>query len=395
MPLPTPELVTTALLAIIAGVGLLTALVSLLRTTKPAAVVQAAAILLIPITGTGTDLNRLARLLAANTLRPRRLVFIIESKEDPAYRRLHEVLPLAPQPAEIFIAGPATASSQKSHNLARALARYDDGSGIVVLADADIAPQPDWFADLTRPLASGTASIVSGYRWAVPTDASPASVMGAWIERAVASFPKPPWYELAWGGSLAFAPGVLRRIAAVEVLEAAVSDDMALAAAAGRHGIEIVYRSRVLVPTPMSHSLASLVSFGARQYQMLRLHEPSIWLNSLMITSASLLLKAWLWSQAFVSPLWLTGLAAFLGVTYVTYGLRLLRAWTLGCWTIGSPPAEAAMLLVPLAGPLVDLVHLTAILKGSRVKRIVWTHCVYELERGRVVRIERRPWEQS
>jgi hypothetical protein len=142
----------------------------------------------------------------------------------------------------------------------------------------------------------------------------------------------------------------------------------------------------------MSHSFASLVSFGARQYQMLRLHEPSIWLNSLLVTSASLLLKAWLWSHAFVSPVWLKGLAAFLAVTYLTYGLRLLRAWRLKCWTIGSPRAEAAMLLVPLTGPLIELVHLLAILKGWSIKRVQWAHCAYELEQGKVVRIERRPW---
>ena len=50
------------------------------------------------------------------------------------------------------------------------------------------------------------------------------------------------------------------------------------------------------------------------------------------------------------------------------------------------------MLLVPLFGPLVDAVHLAAILKGWNVERIDWSHCSYDLDKGKVVRIERRPW---
>jgi hypothetical protein len=70
----------------------------------------------------------------------------------------------------------------------------------------------------------------------------------------------------------------------------------------------------------------------------------------------------------------------------------MLRAWRLECWTVGSRRAEAALLLVPLLGPAVDLVHLVALLSGWSVRRVDWAHCSYELDNGKVVRIERRPW---
>lgn len=387
-------LFVSALLALFVTGGFAAAFFMLVGTGGTPRTAAVPLTLLIPVTGGGLDLGRLGRLLSAQWLTPRRTVFIVESVEDPAHAPLQKMLARLPRGTEIFIAGPATAAAQKSHNLARALARYDDGSEIVVLADADIAPQPHWLADIVQPLVRGRCEVVSGYRWALPMDCHPATLIGAWTERAVASLPKLPWYVLAWGGSLGFSPGTAGRIGAVEVLESSVSDDISLARAAHRQGIGVLYRRRLLVPTPFSHSIASLMAFGARQYQMLRLHQKSIWWNALMLVAAALALRTWLWWHAFTSTFWLLVLSAFLAGTYATYGLRMLRAWRLGCWTVVSRRAEVAMLLVPLLGPLVDIVHMAAILRGWSVRRVDWAHCSYTLEEGRVVAIERRPWRQ-
>jgi hypothetical protein len=387
------DLVVLALLAIFATGGFFGALYSLLKTGKPPGVTDVPLTLLIPVTGSTVDLARLAGFLSAQWLMPQRTVFIVESVDDPAYGRLKQMLPGFSGEAEIFVAGLATASAQKSHNLACALARYDDGSRIVVLADADIAPQPRWLADIVQPLVRGKARMVSGYRWALPMDCRPGTLIGAWTERAIASLPKPPWYTLAWGGSLGFTPGTPAAIGAVPVLERAVSDDISLAHAARRNGIDVLYRMRLLVPTPVSHSLAALLSFGARQYQMLRLHQRAIWWTALPVISTAVVLKSWLWWQAFTSAFWLQVLVAFLAATYATYGLRLLRARRLDCWTVASPRAEAALLLVPLFGPVADAVNLAALLAGWSTARVDWSHCSYELDSaGKVVAIERRPW---
>lgn len=391
------DLVVLALLAIFASGGFVGALYSLLKTGKPPGTVPGAGdvplTLLIPVTGGGVDLARLASSISAQWLTPQRTVFIVESVDDPAYGRLKQVLAQLPGHAEIFVAGLATASAQKSHNLARALDHHDDGSRIIVLADADILPQPHWLADLVQPLVRGKADMVSGYRWAMPMDCRAGTLVGAWTDRAIASLPKPPWYILAWGGSLGFTPGTPAEIGAVPVLEKAVSDDISLAHAARRKGIDVLYRKRLLVPTPVSHSLAAVIRFGARQYQMLRLHQRAIWWTALPMVALAVVLKSWLWWHAVTSAFWLQVLVAFLAATYATYALRLLRARRLECWTVGSRRAEAALLLVPLFGPVADAVNLAALLAGWSVARVDWAHCSYELDsEGRVVAIERRPW---
>jgi hypothetical protein len=387
------DLVVLALLGLFATGGFVGAFYSLLKTGKPPGVMDVPVTLLIPATGSGVDLARLATSISAQWLTPQRTVFIVESVEDPAYGRLKQALAGFSGAAEIFVAGLASASAQKSHNLARALARYDDGSRIIVLADADIVPQPHWLADIVQPLARGRARMVSGYRWALPMDCRLGTLIGAWTERAVASLPKPPWYILAWGGSLGFAPGTPADIGAVPVLERAVSDDISLAHAARRNGIDVLYRKRLLVPTPVSHSLGALLRFGLRQYQMLRLHQRAIWWTVLPVVALAVVLKSWLWWHAFTSAFWLQVLVAFLAATYATYGLRLLRARRLECWTVASRRAEAALLIVPLFGPVADAVNLAALLAGWSTARVDWAHCSYELDsEGRVVAIERRPW---
>jgi hypothetical protein len=92
------DLVVLALLAIFATGGFVGALYSLLKTGKPPGVAPGVTdvplTLLIPVTGSGVDLARLAGSLSAQWLMPQRTVFIVESVDDPAYARLKQALPL-------------------------------------------------------------------------------------------------------------------------------------------------------------------------------------------------------------------------------------------------------------------------------------------------------------
>ncbi|CAN5457379.1 glycosyltransferase family 2 protein [soil metagenome] len=375
-----------ALLTVGAFLG---ALVTLLRTGQPAGPIAAEITLIIAVTGRNTDLDRLCAALAAQVLKPARVVFAVESESDPAFSLLTGIR--ARHVFHIHVAGPATASSQKAHNLASAIAAFDDGMSTIAFADADIMPQSGWLADLTRPITRKAAGMVSGYRWSSPVDAQPASLLCAWIDRAIACLPKFAWQTMVWGGSLAVAPGVLARINAVRVLDENISDDMALAAAAKEANIRALHRMRVLVPSPLSHSRRTFWSFAYRQYQMLWLYQPRVWALAAALVGASLLVKTALWIAALYSSFWLAILIAFIPFNWATYALRLLRAEKLHCLSSASFGVEAAMFLVPLFGPLVDAIHLAAILRGAFARHVDWSHLSYDL-RGRVVtRVIRRP----
>jgi hypothetical protein len=390
VPVDNLDLVIAILLGLFATAGFAAAFFTLLGTGKAPDVPDAPLTLLIPVTGGSVDLDRLARSISAQWLTPQRTVFIVESVDDPAYGRLKRVLPQLPDGAEIFVAGPATASAQKSHNLARALSLYDDGRRIVVLADADIVPQPHWLADVVQPLVRGTAEVVTGYRWALPMDCRPGSLIGAWTERAIASLPKPPWYTLAWGGSIGLTPGTPARIGAVPVLEKAVSDDIALAQAARRRGIDVLYRNRLLVPTPFSHSTASLVAFGARQYQLLASA------RHLVARAHGGVGRHGAQELAVVACLHLGVLAPDAGGVprRDLCHLRRSHAARLAARVLDGRFAPRRSRTAP--GAAVRTAGRCRAPGGSprRLEReaLDWAHCSYELDNGRVVHIERRPW---
>lgn len=376
------------LAAILAGGALLGALATLARTGPPAAVVPARVTLIMAVTGRSIDLARLWAAIRAQTLVPMRVVFAVESRDDPA----HAALAALGEGITIHVAGEAASSSQKSHNLASALAAHDDGEAIIAFADADILPRPFWLADLTRPIARGSADLVSGYRWQLPMDAAPASLVSAWIDRALACLPKFRWQVMAWGGSLAFAPGVLKRLDAVALLERSISDDLALAALARNAGLRTHYRLRVLVPSPVAHTPRAFFGFAVRQYQMLKLYQPRVWAMALALVGASFAIKLALWTAALFSTTGLAMLLAFLCANWIAYGMRLRRAMALDCWPVMSRRAEAALCLMPIVSPLIDLVHLVAIVRGGDTRRIDWSHLSYEMNGRNVAKIVRREW---
>ncbi|PWR19729.1 glycosyltransferase family 2 protein [Zavarzinia compransoris] len=359
--------------------------------------VTAQAVVIIPATGPLPGLEALMAALGRQTCRPRAVVFAVESELDPAFARLAG-LPGAGAgaglPVAVVIAGEAVAGGQKGRNLAAALRAHGGDAPFIVLADADIVPPPDWLAHLLRPLSRGAAEIVTGYRWPVPGDARPATVLGTWIDRGVAGLPKPNRGWLVWGGSVALTPAVAGRLSLADLLEREISDDLALATAARAAGLRILFRGAVLVPTPFGHSLSSLLAFGRRQYQMFILYQPWLWAWAGATVALNLfgsLSLAWLAVAG--GP---AGAAAFaLSVLLAALGDRERRrlAAAAGIAGTGDRRAEAALRLVPLVLPLVHLLHLAAVVGSLRRGRVAWGHCVYRMRGRQVLSVTRRPWQ--
>jgi cellulose synthase/poly-beta-1,6-N-acetylglucosamine synthase-like glycosyltransferase len=160
--------------------------------------------LVLPATGPLPGLEHLLDALAAQSLRPYRLIVAVESREDPAHRRVAALAERYPQlNIELVVAGLSPLRAQKCTNLLAALARLDADDEHVVLLDADIRPQPWWLAALVAPLAAGRADVVNGYRWPMPNKLSLATALVAWIDRSIAVLPSLSLARTIWGGSLA------------------------------------------------------------------------------------------------------------------------------------------------------------------------------------------------
>ena len=341
-----------------------------------------------PATGPLPGLERLRDALASQSVAPAAVIFAVEQPSDPAFARIGAVFAGFPAPVEVLVAGEAGGGGQKSRNLAQALDHPLARQGHLVLADADIAPTSDWLANLIRPLEVDFADIVTGYRWPIPGDGRPATLIGTWIDRGIASLPKPVG-NLVWGGSVALTAATAARIGLADHLRREISDDLMLAKLARAKGLRVLFRGSVLLATPFAHDGRSLFEWGKRQYQMTRLYAPGIWASAAGITTVNLAGSVAMLALAARSPAWLAGYGALVLLALASDRERRGQARAAGIEVVATDQ-ERALRGLALGLPLIHLVHLAAIAASLDGRTIRWGHCVYRMQGRRVVGIDRK-----
>jgi cellulose synthase/poly-beta-1,6-N-acetylglucosamine synthase-like glycosyltransferase len=113
------------------------------------------------------------------------LVFVSDRAEDPALdiaRQLSRELEGETVARTRFVvAGPATDTGQKVHNLRAAVAEAAGSSEVFVFVDTDARARADWLRALVAPLADEAAGAATGYRWFLPARGGLATALG--VER--------------------------------------------------------------------------------------------------------------------------------------------------------------------------------------------------------------------
>lgn len=260
-----------------------------LGKTKPRGSV--AVTLILPLTGRSPGLASLVRALELQTLRPRRLILAVESPLDPAYAMAQDIAQQTMLPVELDVAGPARSCGQKCWNLISALRRLDAADDVVVLMDGDIDPGPSWLDTVVRPLTTDLCDVSTGYRWhRIDRHAFGAHLIAA-IDRSIAVLPRPAASRAAWGGTLALKARTVPILQLEQVLASTVSDDCAIGDHATRKGLRIRTDRSLLVPTPSTSALAPALRFARRQYHIMRIHRP--WLYVLALASMAARVTVW------------------------------------------------------------------------------------------------------
>ncbi len=372
------------------ALGLLASLIFLGRLGLPRAHRSGSVTLIMPLTGNAPHLDRLLRALDRQSLRPRRLIVSVESKEDPAYGRAMHLAGTGSFPINIVVAGKATRCAQKCENLIAALQKIDDRDEAVVFLDADILPPPWWLSALVTPLIDGSAEIVNGYRW--PTIAAPTvgAHMSAGIERAIAMLPRPRWLSVTWGGSLALSPRALAVLEPGHILADTLSDDFTIGKHAGALGLRVLTRRALLVPTPMEGGLMSVWLFARRQYQICRIYMPSLWWLALGTLSTRLV--AWGLLLAYMDRVEARmAIAALIALAFTGCLVQAQVALRLGF--PDTPAAQFVQCLLAVFKPVVDLFHWTAVVAAFASGVVRWSHVTYRVSGPTDVIVRTRdPW---
>jgi len=319
-----------------------------MRRPQPWPTAWSPVLVVVPVRG-DAGLEGFLTALAAQDHPSWRVVFAVESAEDQAVPALNGFVAAAPERASLVFAGRADRRGQKVQNLLAGLACHRPDDAAVVTLDADTLPQPGLLRALLRPLETGQAPIATGYRWSYSADAHPASRAVAAIDQAIATLPPLRRFAPCWGGATAIRADALAALSLSLLWDRAIADDLTLSHAARQLGLRVYAPLGARVATPVRFRWGSALAFGQRQYRLLRLHAPGLWLFAAMTAllpamgggAASLLLASGDWR----------GVAAL--TTAVMLGAqrsRLRRSIAPnGRASLGAGPVAATMRLLAIA----------------------------------------------
>ena len=303
-----------------------------------------------PVKGWDSESEAAARSLLEQEHPDYRVVFVIESRADPAAGGLGEF-----KDATVSVAGLSSDSGQKVHNLVHAVETHRADGDILVFADADARFPRNWLADLIAPLSDPSVGAATGYRWYIPEPFSCAGLIRSAWNASVAGFLGPHQNNFAWGGSTAIRAEVFDRAGVLGAWKGAVSDDYALTAALRRAGFGIVFVPPCLVPSHGDCSWRELFEFTTRQIKITRVYAPRIW--ALGLTSYTLFNLTFLGLLAAgpLDPVRGSALGILFLLASVRAGFRLRGRPVAHRWFyLVSPPAIALLYGFNFVASLLD-----------------------------------------
>ena len=212
------------------------------------------------------------------------VVLIVATAEDPAHEKLRARLQTIESSgvhqkprATLVVAGIADGRGEKVNNLLQGLGAVDQAAEVLVFADIDATPSPDWLRALVAPLSDSEITVSTGFRWYLPGKGVVSRLRAAW-DSSIATMMGAHNHNFAWGGSMAIRAADFRRLNIAERYWVnTVSDDYALTRAVRDAGGNIAFVPRCLVASREESSLRDFLRWSTRQIIITRLYAAHLW----------------------------------------------------------------------------------------------------------------------
>ncbi len=206
------------------------------------------------------------------------LIFVVDSTEDPAYEVLQQHIKNTPS-AHLVLTHPISGCSGKVAALLTGLAVLEK-TEVLVFADSDIKPDPQWLQNIVTPLQDETIGATTGYRWYFPSNLK-TLLISAWNMASIV-FMFYPSSTFAWGGSMAIRKHVFDELAIQEKWKTAFSDDLVLTISVKKAGYKIYLQPKCIMESPPETSIRRFIRWGTRQYTWVRWYHPVYWIGSFL-----------------------------------------------------------------------------------------------------------------
>ena len=346
---------------------------------------------ILPVRGLDTGFDENVRALLSQVYRRYRILVVADDSMDPALLRIQTIARESPRVALATILSDASPLRGKVNALRSALAHLHPEDEVVVFADSDIRPAPDWLRQLVQPLADSTVGVATGFRWYLPPRPTFWSLVRAEWNAVSANVLFDPRRSFAWGGSCAVRKDLLVPLRLEDRWHDVLSDDLILTQAVREAGLKIAYVPAALVPTFEGADRATCTEWCFRQMTMATLYLPivrryataafAVFNGSILFGIACLALAVW--NVAYLIPA-----AIFLAPLPVSIAKASLRRRAL----FSAAPTVAAAWNVPawrtaIAAIAVPWVMTAGLLRTRRPTTIRWRGHTYDVSDPHHVRL--------
>ena len=212
--------------------------------------------LFAPCKGLDLELETNLRALMEQDYDDYEITFIVESSDDPACGAIRRAMAGHPWvPARVVVAGRATESGQKVHNLRVATEHISPRIKYLAFVDSDARPRPEWLRMLVARLDEPGWGAVTGYRWFTPERATVANALVYSMNCDVLSLLTRSSHYLIWGGSWAIRREVFEQIGLRDAWQGTLSDDLVASRLMRRAKLAVRFEPACVVASPLDESL--------------------------------------------------------------------------------------------------------------------------------------------
>jgi cellulose synthase/poly-beta-1,6-N-acetylglucosamine synthase-like glycosyltransferase len=234
------------------------------------------AVLILPVRGIDPGFDENVRAILRQTYPKYRLVVVVDDPADSGADRVRTIAAESPRvPLSLVVAEPGNLPG-KVNAVRSGLLHLSPTDVVVVFADSDIRPAPDWLRQLVQPLADSTVGVATGFRWYVP----PTSTFWSLVRTEWNAVSANVLFDLrrafAWGGSCAIRRDHLPALRLEDRWRNVLSDDLVLTQAVREGGLKIAFAPGALVPTFEGATRATCLEWCLRQMMMATLYLPIV-----------------------------------------------------------------------------------------------------------------------
>lgn len=211
------------------------------------------------------------------------VIFVVDDEKDGSLEIIKEVTREGAKYAKskFIVAGKATISAQKVHNLREAVLQVSDESEVFVFVDSDARPARNWLRDLIAPLEDKNIGCASGYRWFISKNISFASELrSVWNASIASALGANLQNNFVWGGSMAMQRETFENLQIREKWRGVLSDDFAVTRAMKAANLPIYFVPQALTASVENCSLRELFEFTTRQMKITRVYAQTLWIKA-------------------------------------------------------------------------------------------------------------------